>query len=67
MNLKYANEKNQQIWEEWNKTEHKIEKWPDKSNIPEELDRMYSNINMIKRYENNETNHKNYNLIKEEV
>lgn len=49
--VKYANEKNQQIWEEWNKAEHKIEKWPDKSNIPEELDRMYSNINMIKRYE----------------
>ena len=26
-----------------------------------------SNCNWIKRYENNETNHKNYNLIKEEV
>ena len=49
--VKYANEKNQQIWEEWNKTEHEIGEWPDKSNIPEELDRMYLNINMIKRYE----------------
>lgn len=49
--VKYANEKNQQIWEEWNKTEHEIGEWPDKSNIPEELDRMYSNINMIRRYE----------------
>lgn len=49
--VKYANEKNQQIWEEWNKTEHEIGEWPDKSDIPEELDRMYSNINMIKRYE----------------
>lgn len=49
--VKYARDKESELWEEWNKTEHEIGEWPDKSDIPEELDRMYSNRNMIKRYE----------------
>lgn len=49
--VKYASRKNQQIWEEWNKTEHEIGELPDKSDIPEELERLYLNKDMIKRYE----------------
>ena len=47
----YADEKRKQIEEEWEKTEHKIGEFPDKSDIPQELNRLYSERSMIRKYE----------------
>ena len=49
--VKYARDKESELWAEWDKTEHEIGEWPDKSSIPTELDRLYQNRNMIIRYE----------------
>lgn len=48
---KYARDKESELWEEWNKTEHGIGEWLDRSSIPTELDRLYQNRNRIRRYE----------------
>ncbi len=49
--VKYARDKKSELWKEWDKTKHEIGEWPDESNIPTELDRLYQNRNMIIRYE----------------